>query len=583
VVSSGEAATHGVGLVRPDVEPALVDRFPAARTRPVRWSALLAAIAMVSIALALIPDRTQIAPLVESDYCYLLMAADRLYEGHGLTAPPPVAPHQPWTWQADWAHLTKWPVGYPVLVCAIRWLFGLGTIQACRAIAVVACAAALVGWFAWVRRVVPRGIAGVLLAAVAAGCAVSTAALLNPSTDTLLMAALPYVLLMGAHALEPLRSDSKVSRPRVTGWLAVAGLAAGGLVWIRYAAVFLPIAIAAYLLMACRLRREVRLRQVVIFGLCAALPVLAILAVNRALGVGESTQAQLNLGTSIGFDLSPAMAAEAWWRATDLGFYDYHWWSRWVFALWPVLVLGVSMVVPSARRAMRAFAGHAAVCLSGLVLICLLGTLIGATALFGDKFDFAGLDRYYLPAKPLYFVLFAAPVLLIPRRVVRALACVAMVVACSWVVEQEWHRPYRRWLNADRPATPYGLWAACFGPNAGDLYPWLADQADPGLIVVSNFHEYIALETKIPALPIPPDAATLDSWIERICASRGVAGARVLFVLAPDNKWRDYWIADPKTIVRDFGLTRRDDSPIHMPEHVFEYPSPASAALTAAG
>src|SRR3989337_649610 len=101
---------------------ALMDPAEAVRVahRPVRWSWVVGCVAAACVVLAFIPGRTSIPPLIESDYCYLLTAADRLYEGHGLTTPHPVAPLQPWSWQYDWGFLTHWPVGYPLLVWAIR-------------------------------------------------------------------------------------------------------------------------------------------------------------------------------------------------------------------------------------------------------------------------------------------------------------------------------------------------------------------------------------------------------------------------------------------------------------------------------
>ena len=93
------------------------------------------------------------------------------------------------------------------------------------------------------------------------------------------------------------------------------------------------------------------------------------------------------------------------------------------------------------------------------------------------------------------------------------------------------------------------------------LYEWLRKQQSEDLIVVSNFHEFITLETMIPTLPIPPDLPTLEDWIERIAAARGIAHTRVLFVLDPDNRWRDYWIAAPKAVIRMFALNRSLEHP----------------------
>ncbi len=311
--------------------------------------------------------------------------------------------------------------------------------------------------------------------------------------------------------------------------------------------------------------------HVAVFVACAAGPVVVLLLVNRVLGTG-STQAQLNLGHTVGFRLSPQLIARAWWRFTDFGFYNYHWYAHWVYALWPiVLVTGLTLIRPT-RQAMREFAAIPAVRVSFAVTASLLAMLIGATALFGDKYDYVGLERYYLPIRPLYFLLFVAPLARLPWRVVRALTCVGLVVACSWLVQVEWPRPYKRWLAANRAVTPYGQWARHFEPGAADLYNWLRTRAGPDLIVVSNFHGYIALETGIPTLPIPKDVDTLNDWIERICASRGVTNPRVLFILDPDNKGREYWIPDPATIVQTFALTWPGDALPHVSARIMEFP-----------
>jgi hypothetical protein len=265
------------------------------------------------------------------------------------------------------------------------------------------------------------------------------------------------------------------------------------------------------------------------------------------------------------------MLTRAWWSFTELGFYDHLRFSHWVFALFPLSVIGVALLGRPIRSAVRRFAFRREVCLSACIVATLFVMLIGATTLFGDKYDYVGLHRYYLPVKPLYFVLFAAPVLLVPSRAVRVLACVGLLLACSWLLQQEWPRPYQRWLASNREQTHYGQWARSFAPNAAGLYDWLKGQAGSDVIVASNFHEYISLETGIPTLPIPPDRATFDEWIERIRASRGITEPRVLFVLDPDNRWRDYWIADPDDIVRELDLTPVQPPPAGVTARVLEY------------
>lgn len=562
-------------LMRAEGAAADTPEFDTTRTgrQPVAWVALVLGIAVVSVGFAYLPGRTLIPPLIESDYCYLLIAAERLYDGLGPTAPLPVAPFQPWTWRADWGVLTNWPVGYPLLICFVRVLLGVSAIEACRWISVVACATALAGWFVWLKRCVPAGVTGVLVAAVAAGCSVSTAWLVNPSTDLLLAAALPFVLLFTAEAIRNLTSEEpRRSRARSTAWLVAAGLTAGGLFWVRYASVFVPLAVALYLLLEWRHRR-IRLRQISVFGVCAAIPIVALLLINHSFDTGGTLRTQLNLGHTVRLDLSPQLLGRAWWNFTDLGFYDYHPLSHWIYALWPATIVVVALLMRPSRQALRAFVSAPPIVLSTIVVVTLLAMLVGTTALFGDKYDYVRLARYYAPIKPLYFLLFVAPLMLIPRRLVRALTVVALLAACSWLVQQSWSRPYKTWLHADREATPYGQWSRCFEPGAANLYGWLTEQDASELIVVSNFHEYIALETGIPALPIPEDPATLDAWVKRIQCAREIREARVLFVLDLDNRWRDYWVKPPDEIIRTFHLDHRVQTAATVSAVVLEYRS----------
>ena len=543
---------------------------------PVRWFAVAVAVVVVAMCLALLPHRTTIPPLVESDYCYLLTAADRLYEGLGLTATQPVAPLQPWDWQYDWGFLTQWPIGYPLLIWMVRATSGLTSVQACQWISVAACALAVVGWFVWVRRCVPSGVTGVLLAAVAAGCAAPLAFLMNPSTDIVLIALLPFVLLFTTRGIGCFtRDDAGGSRRRAFAWLACAGLSAGTLVWFRYAGVFVPAGIILYLLIGWPQQRADRLRGSAVFAICAAVPVAAILAINSIFSTTSSVQAQLNLGTTTGFDFSWSRLAGAWWNLTDLGFYDYYGFSHWVYALWPVGVAIAALCLRSVRQTMMSFLSTSVGGLSVCLIVALIALVVGATSVFGGKYDYVADMRYYLPAKPLYFVLFVAPLLLVSRRIVRVairvLMCVGLLTACSWIIQVNWQRPYARWLTANRPVTPYGQWSRCFEPGAPELYAWLGAQADPHLIVISNFHETIALETKIPALPIPKDVAALSRWIDAVSAARRITDPRVLFVLDPDNRWRDYWIPDPGETIARFALTPCAEAPKRIGAGVFEY------------
>ncbi|MDO8629863.1 MAG: hypothetical protein Q7R41_05170 [Phycisphaerales bacterium] len=564
------------------VRPHPLDNIAAAR-RPLRRSLVFASAIVLTLLLAALPGRMRIAPLVESDYCYLLTAADRLCDGQGLTATQPVAPFVPWEWRYDWGFLTQWPAGYPLLVAGVRKAFGLSALDACRWIAVVVCAAALAGWFTWIRRNVPYGVTGILLAAVGAGSCVTVASLTNPSTDAILVAVLPYILLLVCAARwDDSAAPDAPSRRREMSCVAAAGLLAGVLFWIRYASLFVPFAVGLYLFMEWR-RRATGLHRLLVFGFAAALPIFALLLLNRTFGQAPSAAAQLNLGSSVGFDFSWVKFAQALWMFTDLGFYDHRPIAHWLYATWPVaLVIGVMAIKP-VRAAVPALLETPAIRLGACLVVALLGMLVVATTLFGAKYDYLGLDRYYLPVRPLYFLLFLSPLMMIPRRAVRATLCVALLIAGLWIAQQEWARTYARWTSSDRPTTPSGAWSRCFEPRAIELYAWLAAQDDPNLIVVSNFQEYITLETKIPAIPIPPNRETLGEWVSRISESRGVTRPRVLFVLDPDNKWRSQWIAAPDKIIREFQLAPCDAAPEGVRAYVFEPDDDATPLAHARG
>ena len=535
-----------------------------------RCAVWIAAAAVAVVAFATLSRRAPIAPVIIADNAYLFLAADRLYEGLGLTTPPPRAPTEAWDWQRDWAFLTQWPMGYPLVLYAARGLLGVPTVRAAEAVNLLCCGVALVGWFAWVKRAVPAGLAGLLLAAVAAGCSVSVAMFVNPSTDTILVAVLPLVLLMTNVAVgEPGCDGGGVSCRHTMLLLTLTGLVAGGLFWIRYASVFVPLGVFGYLLVERWLRHRLGLRHISVFALAAAVPIAALLIVNRTFGVGSS-QAQLNLGQTVGFDFAPGLIGEAWWKFTEFGFYNHHGFSHWTLALWPLAVVAAALCIRPARRALRSFASSPMVCLSALVAAALLVVLIGATTFFSAKFDYAALGRYYQPVKPLYFLLFVGPVLLIPHRVMRGGACAALLVACSWLVQQEWPRPYRRWLAANYRETAYGRRAMYFEPNSTALYNWLATQKADDLLVCSNFHDDIALETWIPACPTPRNAVELEAWIERAKRARGVADMRVLFVLDPENHGRSYFLPPPGQLVEAFDLVHPPNVPLAIAPYVYE-------------
>ncbi|MBI3834975.1 MAG: hypothetical protein HY287_11655 [Planctomycetes bacterium] len=551
----------------------------------VSWPAVLAAVVCLTIVIALLPGRLHVAPLIESDYAYTFIAVDRAMQGHGFTAPPPVAPFVPYEWHGDWEFLTHWPEGYPAILFALRLATGWTTIDAARWLGVVATAAAFVGWFTWIRTNLPRGVAAFLLACVGAVSSVSVGTLVNPSTDLLVTAALPYLLLsvrrfesrsksLGNNQVEncgpdegPLpygrgseihvpacKSNDATVRPNIHFAILAIGLYAGTLFWIRYASIFVPVGLTIYLLTRkCeKLRR--RLKGFLTFSVGAAIPIVGLLALNSSKTHSSSIQGQLNLGSRVNLAFSWDLVSKAWGEFTNLGFYDSHAWTRYCFAIWPVALVVVVALIPAARSRAKKFLSQSGMRLSLTMVAMLLGMLIVATGCFGEKFHYIGLDRYYVPIRPLYFLLFVGPVLYIPRRIVRAAAALVFLVAMNWTLRQEWSRDYAKARSADRIATLYGEWGRCFEHVAHELYASLTKFQSPGIFLVSNFPDYITLETGIPCSPIPRDQTQLNEWLTRAQQIRGVTDIKPVFVLDPSARWRSHWIPTTESIVAEFKL-----------------------------
>lgn len=533
------------------------------------WWVIAAGTALLAAALFAFVRITSLPPLIESDYCYLFTAAERLAAGHGLTAPPPVAPFQSWEWRADWAFLTQWPAGYPLILAGLRRVFGVTILHAAQVVSALACAAALTGWFLLALRSGRASPARVLLASVTAASACSMGGLFHPSTDVLVTAALPSLLLLVSGGRSLGRNGGAVR-------LATCGLLAGSLFWFRYASVFVPAALGLYLLTDCIRRRE-QWGNVAAFGIAAAIPIVALLLLNDEYG-GGNAQEKLNLGRNLGFHFTWGLPLEIWRQFTNLNFYDHRPEAGYLLAAWPVVFVVAATLVPRCRLVLAESVRQPIVLAALCSVTAGLGMLLVATVLFGDKFHFAGLERYYQPLRPLYFILFVAPLLAIPWRSLaggpcRAAAVVGLLLAGQWVVQQDWLRTYQRWSGAARPITPSGYWSRSFEPHAATLYGWLRDQNAPDLVVASNFHEYIALETQLPAIPIPPDRTALDRWIAAISAARGIDRPRVLFVLDPDNRWRGHWITSPAEVIESFSLKPAAAAPAELATLVFDYRS----------
>lgn len=96
-------AARATASDNPRAEAMTSARGTSRAAAPLPWTVL--GVAAVALVLAVLPGRRDIPPLVESDYCYLLTAADRFIAGKGLTTTTPVAPLQPWTWKIGRAHV----------------------------------------------------------------------------------------------------------------------------------------------------------------------------------------------------------------------------------------------------------------------------------------------------------------------------------------------------------------------------------------------------------------------------------------------------------------------------------------------
>lgn len=533
--------------------------------------ASLAAVAVLALGLYLLPGRDRIAPLVGGDNVYIFMAVDRLLAGEGLTSLPPVAPLQPWEFTTEWSALTKWPMGYPLVLGALRVMLGVTTLTASQLLCVLACAVAPVGWFCFLRRSLPTGVPGVFLSVVGAASSVSVAALINPATDTLIVALLPWLLLAVHRSTLSAQGDEALPTTRSQArWIAL-GLAAGGMVWLRYGAVFVPCGIALFVAIEALVLRRGGLNRLACFLFGAALPVALLLLMNHATGSSAGALEQLNLGTRIGFDFSPGMLAGAWWKWTELPFYDYKWYSHWFFALGvPCVPLGLACLSRAYRAELRQFMQKPAYVLGVGTVAALFFVLIASATLFHAKFDFVGLERYYLPIRPLYFLLLVGPISLWRPVVARVGMVVAMVVAGAWFVQQEWPRPYSRWLARRTARTPYGRWERAFSPSSAELYDWAGAQDPSESVLLSNFHDQIALETGRYALPLPRTREQHDRWIARVCEIRDLSPPRILFVIDPDYHNRDYYLPSLDEMIRTFDLMPAPGVPSAISSFVYE-------------
>ena len=530
------------------------------------------AIIVIAGMLFLLPGRDEIAPVVKGDNCYIFLAVDRFCEGNGFTTLYPLAPEQPWEWRTDWAFLTQWPPAYPLLLAGIRIMAGVPTLQAAQWISVFFCAVALVGWFRLARRLLPgeTGVPGVLLATLVSVSSVATWMLINPGTDLILHGLIPWLLLLTIRVSERHSNTSDGHASSSWSW-AMVGLLAGSLVWIRYMAIFVPVGIGLYISLEWLLRRGVRFRAVMLYAASSLAPVIGLCVLNHVAGLKVPEQERYNLGGSLGTVWDPGVFAIVWKQFTAFPIYAYHAISYWIFLL-VIPFGGVGFVLCNRkwRQVAAGFFAQRGIRLSICVLVTLFVILAATSMLFRAKHTFVGIDRYYISARPFYFLLFLGPLLLMRPRPLRWLACIPILLSVHWFVTVEWPRPMIRWHNAQRPATDYGRWADAFEPGETDLYRWLRDQASEDLVLFSNFHSDIALETGIPAIPTPQTPEQMNRWLDRIEQARDCDARRILFVLPMDNGTGDYYLPDRDVVISQFNLAPCADAPSVLTDYVFQ-------------
>ncbi|MCP4591873.1 MAG: hypothetical protein GY842_14145 [bacterium] len=541
------------------------------RNPNVRRTAWVVLAVIVVAGLGLVARRLSAAPVIIADNAVILLAADRLCAGFGLTAPVPRIPSETWEWHRDWAGLTQWPAGYPLMLCGLRMLLGIGIVQAAELLNVACCGVGMIAWFVLLRRCLPRRWPAGLIALLGAMGTFTVPNLAQPSSDTVLVAWVALVLLTAWWGLGwPVTPAAPPSRTPSPVRLATLGLFAGAAVWVRYAAVFLPLGMGAFLLLEWAWKRRLRWNHVVVYGVAAATPLLLLAAINRGLSGDLPVAQQYPVGDGWNVSADVQTLTTAWAHFTEQTFYAHRPEAKWFFGA--VLPLGAMILPLGFRRSrldLREFLDGAPVRLGVVIAGAGLLLLVGMTFLFRERFDYAGLDRYYRPIRPFYFLFFVGPILAFRRRHVRVLACVPLLLACSWTVNQDWGRAYRRLASRPVEVTPIGRQALYFEPHSTALYEWLRTKKDDGLLVVSNFPDEIALETWIPACPTPSDKSQLRAWGERIMRRRGVADLRVLFVLDPDNHHRRYFLPPPEDLVAQFDLVPAGGVPPKIAQYVY--------------
>lgn len=311
---------------------------------------------------------------------------------HLVTADPADLSRPTVAWISWWppgTQIAVWPLaatGLPLAV-ALRWVAGLGVL------------AGSLGWARWWRRFeLPEGLT-LAAAILLPWLRYPSNALFQYSAEILAFATLPWVLLAAHSLVERLEGGE-----RIPVWRAAAfGFFAGALFWVKYSAIFVPVALLLFLALELRRRRAALVRVAVPLLAAFAAPILTLTLLNEILsGVANM------LTASHVWNVSPLpllyAVANPGLMAADLGSL-----LQWIFTnpahgLWrdPMVVVacgipgGLTLAALLARG--RRPAERLAAFVLGATLVLMVAAWVGSPAVSFEPRHVAGAAMASVPA-----------------------------------------------------------------------------------------------------------------------------------------------------------------------------------------
>ena len=544
-------------------EPPLSRRYAPTADRPrhlaAPWPRQLLTFTLLAAGFAALLAFASIPTHLQADSCQIMLAVDRMSLGLGPTTIYPRVP------EVDWGLITHWPLGYPLLIWAVKSLTGLTTVPAYQIINVAAFALALVGWAAWFRRCLPPSRTASLLAFTAGLLALVPSYLWQVNTDMILVALTPVLLMLIDRVVQAATAANRISPPGSWVAFALAGLLVGAVCWIRYSALFLTIGAGLYLLLSLLLRPGLGLKHLLFFLVGCILPPGLLLATNALWGPSAVDRPPGSLSCSWQW----GWLSQWWHHYSQLPLFESHWRS---LLLWSRLLPAGAALIILSRRSFRqatvSFLARPPVMLSACAVAGVFLLLIGFRVTADALYDPPSQQRYLLPVRPFYLLFFLGPLIALPSIALRRLICLPILACAVWLVQAGWIDSVRLWAAQRRPVTAYGREAVPFKNGADQLYAWLRTQNAPDLIVFSNFFDDIALEAHLPAQPLPAGVDELRARVRQISQARNSPRPKVLFVLEPDNMWRQY-LPDLHQAMKRFDLQRLNSPNPVLARYVF--------------